>query len=79
MRQTIVDLKAEYPAFTPNELSTIGYVQFGRRLSRRTVQRILAEGPPPSRTTRRYPRYTEIVNPAERRLAVIRLQAEGRK
>src|SRR5512142_363993 len=51
MRQAIVDLKAEYPGFTPNELSTIGYVQFGRRLSRHTVQRILAEGPPPSRTT----------------------------
>ena len=77
MRQAIVDLKTEYPAFTPNELSTIGYVQFGRRLSRRTVQRILVEGPPPSRTTRRYPHYAEIADPAERRLAVIRLHAEG--
>jgi len=77
MRQSIVDLKAEYPAFTPNELATIGYVQFGRRLSRQTVQRILLEGPPPSRTARRYTSYLEIADPAERRLAVIRLHAEG--
>jgi Integrase core domain. len=77
MRQAIVDLKAEYPDFTPNELATIGYVQFDRRLSRHTVQRILAEGPPPSRTTRRYPPYAQIPDSAERRLAVIRLHAEG--
>ncbi len=77
MRQAIVDLKAEYSDFTPNELVTIGYVQFGRRLSRHTVQRILAEGPPPLRTTRRYPPYAEMTDPAERRLAVIRLHAEG--
>ncbi|HEY6409304.1 MAG TPA: helix-turn-helix domain-containing protein [Ktedonobacteraceae bacterium] len=77
MRQAIVDLKAEYPAFTPNALATIGYVQFGRRLSRQTVQRILVEGPPPSRMARRYPSYLEIADPAERRLAVIRLHAEG--
>jgi putative transposase len=77
MRQAMVDLKAEYPAFTPNELSTIGYVQFGRRLSRHTVQRILAEGPLPSRTTRRYPPYAEMSDPAERRLAVIRLHVDG--
>lgn len=79
MRQAIVDLKAEYPAFTPNELSTIGYAQFGRRLSRRTIQHILASGPPPSRTStsRRYPHYAEIGDPAERRLAVIHLHADG--
>lgn len=77
MRQAMVDLKAEYPAFTPNELATIGYVQFGRRLSRQTVQRILVEGPPSSRRERRYPLYVEIADPAERRLAVIRLHAEG--
>lgn len=77
MRQAIVDLKAEYPEFTPNELATIGYVQFDRRLSRHTVQRILAEGPPPSRKTRRYPPYAEITDPVERRLAVVRLHSEG--
>jgi transposase len=41
------------------------------------VQSILAENPPLKRTTRRYPSYAEIEDPAERRLAVIRLHAEG--
>lgn len=31
MRRLIVDLKAEYPGFNPNEISRICYVRFGRR------------------------------------------------
>jgi hypothetical protein len=38
MRQTIVDLKAEYPAFTLHEIATICYAQFGRRPSPHTIQ-----------------------------------------
>ncbi len=37
----------------------------------------MADGPRSSRTTRQFPRYEEIANPEERRLAVIRLHARG--
>jgi transposase InsO family protein len=77
MRQLIVDLKAEYPDFSLREIATICYIQFDRRPSHNTVKQVLAEGPPPSRTTRQYPLYADIPDPAERRLAVIRLHAQG--
>ena len=48
MRQLIVDLKAEHPAFRSHEIATICYVRFGRRPSHHTVQRVLASGPQPS-------------------------------
>jgi len=77
MQQVIVDLHAQYADFRPNEIAGICYVQFGRRPSSHTVQRVLADGPPPSRTTRRIPRYHEINDPAGRRFALVRLHAEG--
>jgi putative transposase len=77
MRQLIVDLKAEYPDFSLREIADICYVQFDRRLSHNTIKQVLADGPVPSHTTRQYPRYAEIPDPAERRLAVIRLHAQG--
>lgn len=77
VRQLIVDLRAEHPGFHPNEIATICYVQYGRRPRPHTVQRVLAEGPPPSRTGRRYPPYHAITDPAEARLAIIRLHSEG--
>jgi transposase len=77
MRQLIVDLKAEHPAFTLREIAGICRVQFGRRPSHHTVKQVLADGPPPTRTTRQYPPYAAIDDPAERRLAVIRLHAQG--
>lgn len=77
MRQEIVDLRAEYPAFTFHEIATICSVQFGRRPSPHTVQLILASGPKPSRMTRRYPTYAEFDNPVQKRLAIVRLHAEG--
>src|SRR5450759_546189 len=39
LRQLLIDLKAEHPAFRAHELATIGYVASGRRLDPRTVQR----------------------------------------
>lgn len=76
MRQLIVDLKAEYPEFTAGEIATICSIQFaGRRPSHHTVQAVLADGPPPSRTSRQFPPYAEIGSPEERRHAVIRLHA----
>lgn len=77
MRQAIVDLKAEYSALHLREIATICYVQFGRRPSHHTIQAVLATSPPPTRTTRRYTYCAEIEDPAERRLAVIRLHADG--
>ncbi|HEV2580962.1 MAG TPA: helix-turn-helix domain-containing protein, partial [Ktedonobacteraceae bacterium] len=78
MRQLIVDLKAEYPDFTLGEIASICAIQFdGRRPSKHTVKEVLADGPAPSRTTRQFLRYEEISEPEERRLAVIRLHAQG--
>jgi hypothetical protein len=72
MRQLIVDLKAEYADFTDGEIATICAIQFsGRRPSHHTVRAVLADGPPPLRTTRQFPRYDEIVKPEQRRHAVI--------
>ncbi|MDP9349924.1 MAG: helix-turn-helix domain-containing protein, partial [Chloroflexota bacterium] len=77
MRQLIVDLRAEHRAFRPNEIVTICYVRFGRRPSPHTVQRVLADGPPPSRKNRRYPRYHEIPDAYDRCHAIVTLHAEG--
>jgi len=78
MRQLIVDLKAEYADFTDGEVAAICAIQFaGRRPSHHTVKAVLADGPPPSRTSRQFPRYEEIAEPEERRHAVIRLHAQG--
>src|SRR5712692_10855774 len=77
MRQLIVDLKAEHPGFRPHEIATVCYVRFGRRPSHHTVQRVLASGPRPSITARRFPPYSEIADGYQRRRIVVRLHAEG--
>lgn len=77
IRQTIVALYAEYPAFRPHQIATICEVRFGRRPGARTIKRVLAEEPIPTGMPRRYPPYHQIPDPAERRLAIIRLHSEG--
>jgi transposase len=77
MRQLIVDLKAEYPAFRPHEIATICYVRFGRKPSHHSVQHVLASGPRPSITERRFPFYGQIADGYPRRRTVIQLHAEG--
>jgi putative transposase len=77
MRRLVVDLKAEYPRFSLNEIAKICYVRFGRTPSRHTVKKVLAEEPMPLRMVRRYPPYHEIPEPRERRLVVVALHAEG--
>ncbi len=42
-----------------------------------TVKGVLADGPPPQRTSRQFPHYEEMGSPEERRHAVIRLHAQG--
>jgi len=61
----------------PQEISTVCYVRFGRRPDYRTVERVLSEEPMPLRIMRRFPPYREIEEPRERRMAVVRLHAEG--
>jgi transposase InsO family protein len=77
MRQGIVDLKAEYAAFSVREIAQICSVQFGRRPSHRTIKQVLADGPAPSRRERRFLPYAEIPDPFQRRFAVVTLHAEG--
>lgn len=77
MRQTIVDLKGQYAAFTLHEIATICYIQFGRRPSPHTIQIVLASGPNPSRTDRRYPVYAAFDNPVQARITIIKLHTEG--
>jgi Homeodomain-like domain len=77
MRQEIVNLHAQYPEFRPHELATICFVRFNRKPAPATIKLILASGPKPPTTERRYPRYAEIEDGAERRRTVIRLHANG--
>jgi hypothetical protein len=59
MRRLVVDLKAEYPGFNPNEIANSVCVRFGRRPDRKTVARVLEEEPIPLRFMRRFPPYHE--------------------
>jgi putative transposase len=77
MRQLIVDLKAEHPGFRPHEIARICFLRFGRKPSDHTVKRVLADGPKPSVTMRRYPPYAQIADPYQRRRAIVDLHAEG--
>lgn len=77
MRDAVVRLKAEHPGLHLREIATICYVRFGRKLSHKTVKRVLAEMSPPTEVQRRYPPFHQISNPATRRIAIIRLHAEG--
>jgi transposase len=77
MRQLIVDLKAEHPGFRPHEIATICFLRFERRPSDHTVKRVLADGPKPSVSGRRYPPYAQISDGYQRRRAIVDLHAEG--
>lgn len=77
MRQLIVDLRVELPTMSLREIAEICEVRFDRKPSYNSVKLVLASGPPPSLTNRRYPTWDQIASPAERRLAAIRLHSEG--
>ncbi len=76
VRRLVVDLKAEYPGFNPNEIANACYVRFGRRPARKTVKRVLAEEPAPLRFVRRFAPYHEIPEPVERSRAVVALHTQ---
>ncbi len=77
MRQLIVNLRAEVPSMALREMARICEVQFARRPSHHSVQKVLAAGPAPSVTVRRFPPYAHMPDLIQRRLAVVRLHAEG--
>jgi hypothetical protein len=72
----VVALKAEHRALHFREIANICYVRFGRCPRVKTIKRILAEAPSVV-VERRYPRFHEIDDPVTRRIAIIRLHAEG--
>ena len=76
IRQEIVDLHTQYPAFRPHELATICFIKFNRKPAPATIKLILASGPKSSTTERRYPRYAGIEDVAERRRTIIRMNAD---
>ena len=77
IRQAICALTAEYPALRPNEITPICEVRFSYHPDLCAVRRVLADEPAAERTTRCDPPYHAIADPAERRLAIIRLHSEG--
>ena len=77
VRQAIVDAHAEYPDLSLHEIASICYAQFGRKPSPHTIKLILATGPKPQQTTRRFPRFAEMDDPVARRRAIVQLHAEG--
>ena len=77
MRRFIVDLKAEHPRLNVSEMANIVYVRFGRRPDARTIMRVLAEEPLPLKILKRFSPYHDTPEPKERRMAVVKLHAEG--
>jgi transposase len=77
MRQLIVDLHFELPTMSWREIAEVCYIRHGRRPDHKSVKHIATSGPPPSLRARRYQPWHKIPDPAERKLAVIRLHSEG--
>jgi transposase len=77
IRQLIVDLHVELPTMSWREIADICFIRYGRKPSHHSIKHIATAGPPPSLTTRRYQPWHLIADPAERKLAVVRLHSEG--
>jgi transposase len=77
VRQLIVDLHAELPTMSWREIAEVCYIRYGRRPDHKSVKHIATSGPPSSLQAKRYQPWHLIPDPAERKLAVIRLHSEG--
>src|SRR5256885_10700520 len=77
LRQLISDLHAELPTMSWREIAEVCYIRYGRKPSHNSVKQVIATSPPTSLHARRYQPWHLIPNPAERKLAVIRLHSEG--
>jgi putative transposase len=77
VRQFIVDLHVEAPFMSWREIAEICYIRYGRKPNHHSIKRIATPGLSPSLKERRYQPWHLIPDPAERKLAVIRLHSEG--
>ncbi len=77
IRQLIVTLHAELPIMSWREIAEICYVRYGRRPDHKSVKHIAATDSQPSLSARRYQPWHLIPDPAERKLAAVRLHSEG--
>jgi transposase len=77
IRQLIVDLHVELPTMSWREIAEVCYIRYGRRPDHKSVKHIATSGPPRSLQSRRYQPWHQIPDPAERKLAAIRLHSEG--
>jgi hypothetical protein len=77
IRQLIVNLHAEAPSMSWREIAEVCYIRYGRKPSHHSVKHIATSGLLPSPQARRYQPWHLIADPAERKLAVIRLHSEG--
>jgi transposase len=77
IHQLIVDLHFELPSMSWREIAEVCYIRYGRRPHHKHVKRIATSVPPPSLQARRYQPWRQIPDPAERKLAVIRLHSQG--
>src|SRR5207248_8827687 len=73
----IVDLHAELPTMSWREIAEICYIRYGRRPDHKSVKHIATASSPSSLPARRYQPWHLIADPAERKLAVVRLHSEG--
>jgi len=77
MRQLIVDLHAELPTMSWREIAEVCYIRYGRKPDHKSVKHIATSGSAASLKQRRYQPWHLIPDPAERKLAVVRLHSEG--
>src|SRR5713101_4386106 len=77
IRQLVVDLRCEMPTMSWREIAEVCYIRYGRRPDHKSVKHIATSGPPRSLQSRRYQPWHLISDPAERKLAAIRLHSEG--
>ncbi len=77
IRQLIVDLHFEMPTMSWREIAEICYIRYARRPNHKSVKHIATSFPRPSLSARRYQPWHQIPDPAERKLAAIRLHSEG--
>jgi len=77
VRQLVVDLYAELPTMSWREIAEVCYIRYARRPDHKSVKHIATATPPASLSARRYQPWHLIPDPAERKLAVIRLHSEG--